>query len=185
MESLPTARLAGLEREIRMLALYRERLLDMRTRLVNELRWQLHDLWPDWEIPAQALTQPGWQTKVASRLARAEQTVQIMIARDMVRRARELSRATKELYEKIAALVKVIAPQLLAQPGIGVLLRREVHRRDRRDRPLHLRRSARPPGRLRPHPGLLRTHRPLPPRSRRQPSAQQRFLHARHHPNPR
>jgi len=33
VESLPTARLAGPEREIRMLALYRERLLDMRTRL--------------------------------------------------------------------------------------------------------------------------------------------------------
>ncbi|MDQ6820471.1 MAG: IS110 family transposase [Actinomycetota bacterium] len=122
VESLPTARLAGPEREIRMLALYRERLLDMRTRLVNELRWQLHDLWPEWEIPAKALTQPGWQTKVASRLARAEQTVQIVIARDMIRRARELSRATKDLYEKIAALVKAVAPQLLAEPGIGVLL---------------------------------------------------------------
>ena len=46
VETLPTARLAGPEREIRMLALYRERLLDMRTRLSNELRWQLHDLWP-------------------------------------------------------------------------------------------------------------------------------------------
>ena len=55
MENLPTARLAGPEREIRQLALYRERLLDMRTRLINELRWQLHDLWPDWEIPAKAL----------------------------------------------------------------------------------------------------------------------------------
>ncbi|HEY6399455.1 MAG TPA: transposase, partial [Solirubrobacteraceae bacterium] len=66
--------------------------------------------------------QPGWQTQVASRLARAEQTVQIMIARDMVRRARELSRATTELYEKIAVLVKQVAPQLLAEPGIGVLL---------------------------------------------------------------
>ena len=33
VETLPTARLAGPEREIRMLALYRERLLDMRTRL--------------------------------------------------------------------------------------------------------------------------------------------------------
>ena len=122
VESLPTARLAGPEREIRMLALYRERLLDMRTRLVNELRWQLHDLWPEWEIPAKALTQPGWQTKVASRLARAEQTVQIAIARDMIRRARELSRATKDLYDKIAALAKAVAPQLLAEPGIGVLL---------------------------------------------------------------
>src|ERR1019366_7878389 len=40
VENLPTARLAGPEREIRQLALYRERLLDMRTRLSNELRWQ-------------------------------------------------------------------------------------------------------------------------------------------------
>ena len=40
VQNLPTARLAGPEREIRQLALYRERLLDMRTRLVNELRWQ-------------------------------------------------------------------------------------------------------------------------------------------------
>ncbi len=122
VENLPTARLAGPEREIRQLALYRERLLDMRTRLVNELRWQLHDLWPDWEIPAKALTQGGWQTKVAARLARAEQSVQVMVARDMVRRARELSRATKDLYEKIATLIKAVAPQLLAEPGIGVLL---------------------------------------------------------------
>ena len=122
VDSLPTARLAGPEREIRQLALYRERLLDMRTRLVNELRWQLHDLWPEWELPAKALTQPGWQKKVAARLAKAEQTIQITIARDMVRRAGELSRATKDLYLKISALVTKVAPQLLAEPGIGVLL---------------------------------------------------------------
>jgi transposase len=118
VDSLPTARLAGPEREIRQLALYRERLLDMRTRLSNELRWQLHD----WELPAKALAHPGWQTKVASRLARAEQSTQVLIARDMIRRIRELSRATKDLYGKIAALVKRVAPQLLAERGIGVLL---------------------------------------------------------------
>jgi transposase len=122
VQNLPTARLAGPEREIRQLAMNRERLVGARSRLVNELRWQLHDLWSDFEIPAKALTQPGWQTKVANRLARAEQTVQVMVARDMVRRARELSRATKDLYDKIAALVKQVAPQLLAEPGIGVLL---------------------------------------------------------------
>ena len=122
VENLPTARLAGPDREIRQLAVYRERLLDMRTRLSNELRWQLHDLWPDWEIPAKALAHPGWQTKVQSRLARAEQTIQVLLARDMIRRIRELSRATKDLYEKLAALVKEVAPQLLAEPGIGVLL---------------------------------------------------------------
>ncbi|MDQ2896215.1 MAG: hypothetical protein M3Y09_11330 [Actinomycetota bacterium] len=97
----------------------RERLLDMRTRLVDKLHWQLHDMWPEWEIPAKALTQPGWQTKVASRLARAEQAVQIMVARDVICRPRELSRATIDLYEKIAALVKTVAPPLLAEPEIG------------------------------------------------------------------
>jgi transposase len=121
-DSLPTARLAGPEREIRMLALYRERLLDMRTRLSNELRWQLHDLWPDWELPAKAFAQLGWQTKIASRLARAEQGTQVLIARDMISRIRELTRATKDLYDKIAELVRQVAPQLLAEPGIGVLL---------------------------------------------------------------
>ena len=50
------------------------------------------------------------------------QTTQVQIARDMIRRIRELTRATKDLYDKIAALVKRVAPQLLAEPGIGVLL---------------------------------------------------------------
>ena len=118
-QTLPTARLAGPEREVRQLALYRERLLDMRARLSNELRWQLHDLWPDWELPAKALTQPGWQTKITTLLAHAEQTTQVLIARDMIRRIRELSRATKTLYDKIAALVKRSHRSYLPNPGSG------------------------------------------------------------------
>src|SRR5450631_578417 len=56
VESLPAARLAGPELEIRLLVVHRQRLIDARTRLVNELRWQLHDLWPDWEIPKRVLS---------------------------------------------------------------------------------------------------------------------------------
>ena len=73
-------------------------------------------------FPAKAFTQPGWQTQITNRLARAEQSTQVVVARDMIRRIRELSRATKDLYDKIAALVGEVAPQLLAEPGIGVLL---------------------------------------------------------------
>src|ERR1700734_3742073 len=47
VETLPTARLAGPELEIRLLGLHRERLVGARPRMINELRWQLHDLWPD------------------------------------------------------------------------------------------------------------------------------------------
>src|SRR6202042_195010 len=66
--------------------------------------------------------QPGWQTKIKARLARAEQTVQVRVARDMIRRISELTRSAKDLYDQIADLVQKVAPQLLAERGIGVLL---------------------------------------------------------------
>ena len=122
IETLPTARLAGVELEIRLLALHRERLVGTRTRLINELRWQLHDLWPDWEIPKRVLIHPGWQTKIARRLSRATKTVQVQIARDMIARVRELTRAITELYEQLTDLVRQVAPRLLAERGLGVLI---------------------------------------------------------------
>ena len=63
----PAARLAGAELEIRLLASLSRAAVGHAHPAINELRWQLHDLWPDWEIPAKALVQPGWQTKVARR----------------------------------------------------------------------------------------------------------------------
>jgi len=102
--------------------LQRERPVDSRTRLINELRWQLHDLWPDWEIPKRVLIHPAWQTKVAHRLRRAASTVQVQVARDMIARVRELTRTITKLYEQLAKLVKQVAPQLLAEQGLGVLI---------------------------------------------------------------
>jgi transposase len=119
VETLPTARLAGVELEIRLLALHRERLVDSRTRLINELRWQLHDLWPDWEIPKRVLIQPGWQTKIAQRLRRAETSIQVQIARDMITRIRELTQTITQLYEQLAGLVGQTAPHLLAEQRLG------------------------------------------------------------------
>ncbi|MFZ1993933.1 MAG: IS110 family transposase [Solirubrobacteraceae bacterium] len=122
VDTLPTARLTGPELEIRLLALHRERLVDTRTRLINELRWQLHDLWPEWEIPKRVLIGAAWQTKIAQRLRRAPTTVQVQIARDMIRRVRELTRAITQLYAQLAGLVEQVAPQLLAETGLGVLI---------------------------------------------------------------
>ena len=122
VDTLPTARLAGPELEIRLLGLHRDRLVASRTRLTNELRWQLHDLWPDWNIPRAGLNLPSWQKKVARRLAHAEPSVQVQIARDMVHRIRELTKTATELQDQLAVLVRQVAPQLLAERGIGVLL---------------------------------------------------------------
>jgi len=90
--------------------------------MINELRWQLHDLWPDWEIPKRVLIRPAWQTKIAQRLRRAKTTIQVQIARDMIRRIRELTGAITQLYQQLAELVTQVAPQLLAEPGLGVLI---------------------------------------------------------------
>jgi transposase len=121
LDTLPAARLAGVELEIRQLAVHRERLVDARTRLINDLRWQLHDLWPEWEIPKRALIGAGWQQQVARRLRGAEQTARVRIARDEIRRITDLTRTINQLHQELAALVAHTAPQLLADRGLGVL----------------------------------------------------------------
>lgn len=91
-------------------------------RRCSDLRWRLHDLWPEWETPKRVLIHPGWQTKIARRLSRAAPSVQVQIARDMIARVRELTRTITELHEQLAGLVKPVAPQLLAESGLGVLI---------------------------------------------------------------
>jgi transposase len=122
LETLPTARLSGPELEIRLLAVHRERLVAARTRLINELRWELHDLWPDWDVPKRCLVRRCWQQKVARRLARAPLTARVQIARDEIARIRNLTRTIDQLYEQLADLVTQVAPQLLAEHGMGVLI---------------------------------------------------------------
>src|SRR3954465_8580436 len=61
LDSLPVAELAGPERDVRLLVDHRERLVAQRTALINDLRWGLHDLWPELEIPPRALIHASWQ----------------------------------------------------------------------------------------------------------------------------
>jgi transposase len=121
LETLPVAQLAGPELDVRLLVDHRERLIAQRTALINDLRWHLHDRWPEFAIPARALTTGRWQDRVAGRLARAEQTARVRIARDELRRIRELTRSIDALERELAVLVADLAPRLLAEHGCGVL----------------------------------------------------------------
>jgi transposase len=121
LDTLPVARLAGPELDVRLLVDHRERLVAQRTALSNDLRWHLHDLWPETEIPLRVLTASGWQTRVAGRLTRAEQSARGRIARDELRRIRELTRTINDLEAELADLVAMLAPRLLAERGCGVL----------------------------------------------------------------
>jgi transposase len=119
LETLPTAALAGPELDLRLLVDHRERLVRQRVGLNNTLQWNLHDLWPELQLPGGALFSNKWSTKIARRLARAEQTMRVRIARDELRRLRELTASIKALKAEIAALVDDIAPQLVGEPGCG------------------------------------------------------------------
>ena len=121
VERLPTAELAGVELEIRLLVDHRERLVRIRTAVNNDLLWHLHGLWPEQSFPGSALMSKKWSTKVARRLSRAEQTARVRIARDELRHLRELSVTIDALEAEIAQLVEQVAPQLLAEPGFGPL----------------------------------------------------------------
>ena len=121
LETLPVAQLAGPELDVRLLVDHRERLVAQRTALINDLRWGLHDLWPEFEIPPRALIHRGWQDRVDGRLRRAEQSTRVRIARDELRRIRELTRTIDALERDLAPLVAQLAPRLLAERGCGVL----------------------------------------------------------------
>ena len=122
VDALPVAVLAGSELDIRLLVDHRERLVATRTRLINDLRWNLHDLWPELEIPPRGLIAVHWPQRVAGRLTRAEQTTRVRIARDELRRIRELTKTIDELERELALLVAQVAPRLLAERGCGVLI---------------------------------------------------------------
>ncbi len=71
--------------------------------LNSTLLWNLHDLWPELQLPGGALFSKKWSAQIGRRLARAEQTMRVRIARDELRRLRELTlpdqRARAEITE--------------------------------------------------------------------------------------
>ena len=122
LDAFPAAQLAGPELDLRLLVDHRERLIRHRVELNSTLLWHLHDLWPELVLPGGALFSRKWGTRISRRLARAEQTMRVRIAREELRRLRELTLAVRRLEREITELVTSIAPQLLNQPGFGPLI---------------------------------------------------------------
>jgi transposase len=118
---LPVASLAAGEREMRLLHDHRADLVAERTRIQNRLRWHLHDLDPELEIPSGALDRRLWLERIRRRLARREPTAQARIARELLGRCRELSRRIDGLERELKALVEAEAGELLALAGCGPL----------------------------------------------------------------
>ena len=121
VDTLPAATVDAAAQEIKLLADHRDALVAERTRIQNRLRWHLHELWPELEIPAAALDRAKWLDTVARRLQRSEQTARVRVCRDELRRVRELTRSANALERELAGLVASKAPALLDLAGCGTL----------------------------------------------------------------
>jgi transposase len=120
-ETLPTAHLDERSLQIKLLLDHREDLVKARSEDQQRLRWHLHDLWPELEIPAGALDRIVWLERISRKLSRAEQGTRAQIARELLVEIRRRTRRANELQREIGALVKGQAPELLELEGCGTL----------------------------------------------------------------
>jgi transposase len=117
---LPVAYLDGPSREVKLLADYRDDLVGQRTRICSRLRWHLHELDPELEIPSRGLRRRYIQDQLRQRLADMPGVV-AQIARELLERCQQLTVRINQLESQLRKLVQAMAPQLPAIPGCGVL----------------------------------------------------------------
>jgi transposase len=184
LESFPAAHLDGPELDLRLLVDHRERLVRHRVELNSTLLWHLHDLWPELQLPGGALFSKKWSTRISRRLARAQQTMRVRIARDELRRLRELTQAITGLEREITELVGQLAPRLVSEPGFGPLTAAKLVGEIAGAQRFAHGGQARPRRRRCADPGQLGQHPPPAARPRRQPPAQRGPSPRDRHPRP-
>lgn len=118
--TLPSARLDGVERDLRLLVDHREDLVGERTRVSNRLRWHLHELDPSLEPAPGALRRLRTLERLARELEGREGLV-ARLARTLVKRCLQLTLEIRALEREISTLVEPVAPTLLALRGCNAL----------------------------------------------------------------
>jgi transposase len=121
---LPVAQLDEPARELKLLVDHREDLVAERTRVQNRLRWHLHELDPDLQVPAGAMDQTVWLDQISRRLCperRAVSPVLVGIVAELVDRIGAMTTRINELAGQITTRVQRHAPQLLTLVGCGPL----------------------------------------------------------------
>ena len=121
IERLPGAHLDERALEIRLLLDHHDDLVADRSDEQRRLRWHVHDLFEDLEIPAGALDRDIWLGRLERRLAGLAPTARVRIAREQIRSIRARTTRIRRLATELAGLVADYAPQLLAEVGCGPL----------------------------------------------------------------
>jgi transposase len=118
---LPRAEHTHVSRELKLLVDHREDLIGMRTGLQNRLRWRLHELDPELDLPARHLDLAKHLDRATARLEALPASTTRRIAAEELADIRALTVRINALEREITALVTAQAPQLLDLPGCGPL----------------------------------------------------------------
>jgi transposase len=117
---LPEAHLDEQALELRLLLDHREDLVAERTRMINRLRWHLHDL--EINLPAgQALNRIATLTRLREHVGRLTGGVRAEIAAELIERIITLTQRVGQLKRRIETQIQPLAPHLLALPGCAGL----------------------------------------------------------------
>lgn len=117
---LPVATHDEVSRELKLLVDRRDDLVKRRTATINQLLWRVHELDPAWAPKPRSLDLAKHQQILAERLAKASGIV-AELAREELGEIVEYTQKINALAKRIEELVKVVAPTLLAMPGVGAL----------------------------------------------------------------
>lgn len=117
---LPEAELDGPSREVKLLSDHRRDLVVQRTRIASQIRWYVHELDPDLNVPSRGLRRACVVAELSSALATFNGVV-ARLARGLLTRCAELNSQINQLEKELRDLVRQLAPSLLDIPGCGVL----------------------------------------------------------------
>jgi transposase len=97
---------------------HREDLVAERTRIINRLRWHLHEIAPQYRLPARQLIRPSSWRAVSELLAQ-QQGLVAELAAELLARIEALTQKVHALEDRIAA--RELGPSLLELEGCGSL----------------------------------------------------------------
>lgn len=117
---LPVASHDESTRELKLLVDRREDLVSERTRQINRLRWHLHELDPEFDVPTKGFA-IGKQRRRVSAWLDARSGLIAELARDILADIDTGSSRIDELEKRITALIEDRYPHLLTIPGCGPL----------------------------------------------------------------
>jgi transposase len=117
---LAAAQLQGPALAVRLVADHREDLVAERTRMLNRLRWHLHDLDPELAPPTGTLTRLWVLDRLAGQL-QGLAGVRAEIAAELVARIRQLTERINQLQADLDRRVGPLSGQLRQVVGVGAL----------------------------------------------------------------